>query len=86
MAEQLLPHFSRIFITTPGTFKASDPQKVYEQFAAGVSKQEQDRVIFIRETKGAVLQALELGRAEGLPVLGAGSFYLAAEIRSLCKG
>ncbi|MDR1278974.1 MAG: tetrahydrofolate synthase, partial [Treponema sp.] len=32
MARLLLPHFSRIIITTPGSFKASDPENVYALF------------------------------------------------------
>ncbi|MDR2134278.1 MAG: tetrahydrofolate synthase, partial [Treponema sp.] len=34
MAEVLLPHFSRLVITTPGTFKISEPEKVYDIFRA----------------------------------------------------
>jgi dihydrofolate synthase/folylpolyglutamate synthase len=86
MAEALLPHFSRVIITTPGTFKISEPEKVYDIFRAapgGVPLQD-DRLLFIRETELAIRQAMETGRAEGLPILGLGSFYLAAEIRAFC--
>ena len=82
MAEVLLPHFSRIFITTPGTFKISDPGKIYEAFTAVSGAR--DKVLLVRETMEAVRQALDLGRRQGLPVLGAGSFYLASEIRAFC--
>jgi dihydrofolate synthase/folylpolyglutamate synthase len=89
MAEALLPCFSRIIITTPGTFKASDPEKIYAAFTALLAAREpparqavQDKVSLVRETAEAVRQALALGREKGLPVLGAGSFYLAAEIRA----
>jgi dihydrofolate synthase/folylpolyglutamate synthase len=91
MAEVLLPHFSRVIVTTPGTFKISEPEKVYDLFReagaalppGGVPRR--DRVVFIRETEAAIRQALETGRAEGIPVLGLGSFYLAAEIRAFCR-
>ena len=86
MAEVLLPHFSRIFITTPGSFKISDPGRIYEAFTAVLTGQglDPDRVTLVRETGEAVRQALECGRQQGLPVLGAGSFYLAAEVRAFC--
>ena len=82
MAETLLPHFSRIIITTPGTFKVSDPENIYAAFTAEISGAARAQVSLILETAEAVRQALSLGREKGLPVLGAGSFYLAAEIRA----
>jgi dihydrofolate synthase/folylpolyglutamate synthase len=84
MTEILLPHFSRLIITTPGTFKVSEPEKVYELFTAGLSQAARDKVIFIKDTTKAVEQALDMGRRQNLPILGIGSFYLAAEIRAFC--
>jgi dihydrofolate synthase/folylpolyglutamate synthase len=84
MTEILLPHFSRLIITTPGTFKVSEPEKVYDLFTAGLSQAARNKVIFIKDTPKAVEQALELGRCQNLPILGIGSFYLAAEIRAFC--
>lgn len=78
MAEVLLPHFSRVIITTPGTFKSSDPEKVYRAFSS-------DKTVLIPDTREAIRQALELNRTKKLPVLGAGSFYLAAEIRAYVR-
>jgi dihydrofolate synthase/folylpolyglutamate synthase len=89
MAEILLPHFSRVFITTPGTFKSGDPEKIHKAFTTVLAAQKSapfaapDQVTLVRETGEAVRQALDLGRKQGLPVLGTGSFYLAAEIRAL---
>jgi dihydrofolate synthase/folylpolyglutamate synthase len=80
MADILLPHFSRIIITTPGTYKISDPPGVYRIFRARAKAE--GSVVFIDETEQALRYALDLGREQGLPVLGTGSFYLAAEIRS----
>jgi hypothetical protein len=37
--------------------------------------------MLIRETRDAVKYALDLGKTTALPLLGTGSFYLAAEIR-----
>jgi dihydrofolate synthase/folylpolyglutamate synthase len=79
MAAALLPRFSRIIITTPGAFKASDPAKVYEAFSAGPAAP--GTVTLIRETAEALRQAL----AAKLPVLAAGSFYLASEIRAMFR-
>jgi dihydrofolate synthase/folylpolyglutamate synthase len=88
MAKIACPHFAKIFITTPGTFKASDPAKVYETFAeiAGREKTE-----LVKDTQEAVRRTVlfakdscrgaEAQRVEGVPMLGTGSFYLVAEIR-----
>jgi len=88
MAKMACPHFAKIFITTPGTFKASDPAKVYETFAeiAGWEK-----TTLVKDTQEAVRQAVLFARdshkgkkaqnGKGIPILGTGSFYLAAEIR-----
>jgi dihydrofolate synthase/folylpolyglutamate synthase len=94
MAGILLPHFSRVIITTPGTYKISEPEKVYRIFAAlasggltpeqtGHEKRQGSPVIFMEETEKAAEYALALGRERELPVLGTGSFYLASEIRKL---
>jgi len=93
MAEIACPHFAKIFITTPGTFKASDPAKVYETFAEIAGRQ---KTTLVKDTQEAVRQAVlfarnsrrgaEAQKDEGMPVLGTGSFYLAAEIRKyLCN-
>jgi dihydrofolate synthase/folylpolyglutamate synthase len=76
MAEILLPRFSRIIVTTPGTFKASDPEKVFNAFTS-------DKTLLIKDTRAAIRQTLETGRKKGLPILVTGSFYLASEVRSL---
>ena len=81
MAEILLPCFSTVVITTPGTFKISDPEKVYDAFAARKAGNGNSKIIFEKDTGRAGQQALELSRSRDLPLLATGSFYLAAELR-----
>ncbi|MDR1617785.1 MAG: tetrahydrofolate synthase [Treponema sp.] len=82
MAKITEPHFSRIIITTPGTFKASYPRQVFDVFQQAGNG---EKVLLMEDTAAAVDQALALGREQGLPVLGTGSFYLAGEIRRRVK-
>jgi len=80
MAEILLPCFSAVVITSPGTFKISDPEKVYAAFinsGAGAAK-----TVCEKDTGRAIQRALELSRRDKLPLLATGSFYLAGEIRN----
>ncbi|MCL2230305.1 MAG: bifunctional folylpolyglutamate synthase/dihydrofolate synthase [Treponema sp.] len=78
MANIAHSHFSKIFITTPGTFKASDPAKVYEAFC-GVTSTE--KAALVMDTQEAVRQAQEFAKEKSLPILATGSFYLVSEIR-----
>jgi dihydrofolate synthase/folylpolyglutamate synthase len=83
MADILCSHFSRIIITTPGTFKKSDPAGLYRIFNERIQKT--TVLLLIPDTAKAVERALEESR--GRPILGTGSFYLAAEIRKcILKG
>jgi dihydrofolate synthase/folylpolyglutamate synthase len=77
MAELLAPHFSCIVITTPGIFKKSNPGELYRIF--GERLRGNTELLLIPDTVQAVERVLE--KNSGLPVLGTGSFYLAAEIR-----
>ncbi|MDR2363335.1 MAG: bifunctional folylpolyglutamate synthase/dihydrofolate synthase [Spirochaetaceae bacterium] len=88
MARLLFPWFSRMIITTPGTFKVSEPEKVYGIFTRVLQAEgaAPGSAVFIKETERAVRYALDQSREQGLPVLGVGSFYLAAEIRALSGG
>jgi dihydrofolate synthase/folylpolyglutamate synthase len=79
MADILAPHFSCIIITTPGTFKKSSPENIYEIFRERTGTKPE--LLLIKETVQGIRKALERGRAKSLPILGTGSFYLAAEIR-----
>jgi dihydrofolate synthase/folylpolyglutamate synthase len=75
MAKLLLPRFSQIIITMPGTFRISAPDKVYSAFSS-------DKTTLVKDTTEAIRQTLELSKRKGLPVLCAGSFYLASMIRN----
>jgi dihydrofolate synthase/folylpolyglutamate synthase len=93
MAKTLAPQFSRIIITTPGNFKVSYPEQVYDIFKTIINDDafngactgregRKPELIFIKDTDTAIEMALALGRETRLPVLGIGSFYLVAEIRN----
>ncbi|MDR1566826.1 MAG: tetrahydrofolate synthase [Treponema sp.] len=87
MAETLVPHFSRIIITTPGTFKKSNPMEVYSVFAGeGKKAGNSPDIAFCPGTAQAIDLALKISAENGIPALGAGSFYLAAEIRLRISG
>jgi dihydrofolate synthase/folylpolyglutamate synthase len=78
MARLLLPRFSRIIITMPGTFRISNADKVYSAFAS-------NKTTLVKDTTEAIKQTLELSNEKHLPVLCAGSFYLASEVRNYVK-
>lgn len=82
MARLCVPHFSRIIITAPGTFKKSNPEEIYAAFnEEGRKMNKAPEILFIPQTVDAADAALNLARWHDLPVLGTGSFYLAGEIR-----
>jgi dihydrofolate synthase/folylpolyglutamate synthase len=86
MAELLTSRFSRIIITTPGSFKKSLPLETFGAFkqkAGGGGGPPE--IMYIPRTEEAIEKAVELGEKTGLPVLGTGSFYLAAEIRNVIR-
>jgi len=83
MAEQCVPHFSRIITTKPGTFKKSNVDEIREAFVHAAETQKANlEIIFVPDTNEANDLAIKLALKHGLPVLGTGSFYLAGEIRS----
>jgi len=68
--------FSKIIITTPGTFKISDPDKTYDTF---VKIAGDEKTLLIKDTQ----EAVKIAQKFNLPILGAGSFYLVSEIRKI---
>ncbi|MDR1803754.1 MAG: tetrahydrofolate synthase [Treponema sp.] len=80
------PLFPVIIITTPGTFKKSNPKEIYDIFIEQKHKTEKEsEILFIPDTAEAIATAKELALKRELPILGTGSFYLAAEIRAYFK-
>jgi dihydrofolate synthase/folylpolyglutamate synthase len=75
MATILAPCFRKIIISTPGTFKESHPEDMFERFNALNPHTELER-----DPRAALQRALGASR-EQLPILVTGSFYLVAEIR-----
>jgi dihydrofolate synthase/folylpolyglutamate synthase len=83
MAKICSPFFSAIIITTPGTFKKSNPKEIYDIFIEQKHKTEKEpEILYIPDTTEAINAAKELALKRELPILGTGSFYLAAEIRA----
>ena len=74
MAEILAPHFDRIIVTKPGSFKVSEPEKVFESF-----RKRSTNASLIVETGVAVREAMAEARAIEAALLVTGSFYLCAE-------
>ena len=92
MASIYIPNFSKIIITTPGTFKKSFPEEVYKTFKELASRNENTQqnaghpeILFMPDTEKALCAALELGNKLRLPILSTGSFYLAGEVMSALK-
>jgi dihydrofolate synthase/folylpolyglutamate synthase len=92
MAEILLLRFSYCIITATGNFRTSEPVSVYETFCDAAKKhltvQNNSELLpqlyCIPDTKTAIEEAVKLSKEKNLPILGCGSFYLAAEIRKHC--
>jgi len=78
MARIAHPHFTKIFITTPGNFKISDPDNVYKAFADAAGR---EKITLEKDTQEAVRQAQVFAKENNLAILAAGSFYLVSEIR-----
>lgn len=79
MAEILADQFKYIIISRPGTFKKSEPEKIYKLF-----KKININTLLIEDAISAEKKARELANGV-LPVLITGSFYMAAEIRNILK-
>lgn len=77
MAEILAPWFGAIIVSTPGTFKPSDPRGVWQVFHALNPAAE-----LVRDPADALRRARALSRGR-LPILVTGSFYMVSEIRKL---
>ncbi len=78
MAEILTSLFTHIIISTPGTFKESNPEDVFNIF-----KNFRSDIILEKDPDKAVREAHRLSVPDNLPILVTGSFYMAGEIRTL---
>jgi dihydrofolate synthase/folylpolyglutamate synthase len=82
MARALLPHFSSMVITNPGSYKVSYPEKVFDVFvaeAAGINPS--CKITLVAKTIEAVDAVFAESRMKNLPLFCTGSFYLAAGAR-----
>ena len=94
MAVSLLPHFRRIIITAPGSYKTSDPAQVYKAFLkaaadtppGGGGGGNSPEITLIPDTQAAITEAVSYTKKTGLPLFCTGSFYLAAEMRQALHG
>jgi dihydrofolate synthase/folylpolyglutamate synthase len=77
MAEILAPAFDLIVVSTPGTFKPSDPEEVFSIF-----RSINPRTVLEKDPAAALARA-EDASGETLPILVTGSFYMISEIRKL---
>lgn len=79
MAALLAPHFDRIVVSTPGTFKPSDPRQVHESFT-----RLHPRAELVADPEEALDRLLH---ADPTPtaVLVTGSFYMIAEARKVLR-
>ena len=79
MAKILVPLFRWIVITTPGSFKKSNPREVLTAFQVL-----HPDVLFEENPSSAYKKAKTLSCAK-YPIIVTGSFYLVAEIKKLLK-
>lgn len=86
MAEFMVGRFPTIIISTPGTFKPSDPEALFTLF-----KEKQAHlgstceITLLPDPLDAYTVAKELAKGQSSQVLVTGSFYMAAEIRSVSQ-
>jgi len=87
MADYSIKTFNKIIISTPGSFKESDPDALYSLFIRKKEELNLDCDISLEKNPAAALSlALKENsylKLNNMPILVSGSFYMAAEIRSL---
>jgi dihydrofolate synthase / folylpolyglutamate synthase len=77
MAEILAPWFQSVVVSTPGTFKQSDPEGVWRIF-----RELNPAAELVKDPADALRRARQLAGSR-LPILVTGSFYMVSEIRRL---
>jgi len=82
MIRLLLPTFSHIIISRPGTFKKSNIESLFNLFRDEIEKEHSSCSLYIeREAEDALSLAISLSKNE-YPIITTGSFYLAGDILS----
>ena len=82
MSRQVLQAFDTVVVSKPGTYKASNPEALYELL---LSMKGPSQTVVLREDASGALEYCLSHSKPGEPVLCAGSFYLAGEIKeALC--
>lgn len=86
MAKIILENFHTVIISTPGTFKKSDPEALY-RVCCDLEKNYsgQHSILLVPEPSQALEEAVSRSNSESA-ILVTGSFYMAAEIRTLLYG
>ena len=85
IAEALVPLSAKIYVTTPGSFKASNPRQVFEACRAALdstANRYSPALILEPDARSAVLLALDTAAEEGRTLVITGSFYLLGEAES----
>ncbi|GMO26454.1 MAG: folylpolyglutamate synthase/dihydrofolate synthase family protein [Termitinemataceae bacterium] len=94
MAASILSCFDTIIITTPGTFKMSNTQEIYDTFETlarcGQTSIEKNtkrniEILHIKNTNEAIRTTIEKASKHKKNILGVGSFYLTQEIRDYIR-
>ena len=76
MATTLAPHFPTVVVSTPNSFKESDPRAIWEAFRPLVER------CILEPDPCRALQAASANASEGQAVFCTGSFYMISEIRA----
>ncbi len=79
MAKILAPACRAIVVSTPGSFKQSDPEAVFDIF------RNYHPTVFLEKDPQKALQKARTIAVDGLPILVTGSFFLVGEIRNLVR-
>ncbi|MBL7005781.1 MAG: bifunctional folylpolyglutamate synthase/dihydrofolate synthase [Spirochaetia bacterium] len=87
MADYSIKYFKKIIISTPGSFKESNPDALYSLFLRKKSELNLDCDIILEKDPAVALNLAFKVNSESehdnSPILISGSFYMAAEVRNL---
>lgn len=87
MADYSIKYFKKIIISTPGSFKESDPDALYLLFLRKKCELQLNCDIILEKSPAAALNLAfhvnSESKCDNSPILISGSFYMAAEVRNL---